>query len=93
MNYDDVHYDPQPGDNTYVKWKCFLNPTLYKKIFKVGKDFHKLIKSEGSLDPNLARAVIKDGMDIIQNDLGGLDMNDVKELGDKFKKGFGKFFK
>ncbi len=58
-----------------------------KKIYKIGKTIYGAYSNGGQgLDMNAIGSLAKDGLDIINNDLGGIDLN-------KITKGFGKFFK
>ena len=88
---------PQPEDVTKTKWKNLLNPKVIKKIFKIGQQIAGAYSQGGQgLNMNLIGNIARDGMDIINNDLGGLNLNDFGQLGkdlNQFGKNFGRFFK
>ena len=87
MNDDEIHFVPQHEDVTFKKWRALINPKVVKKIFNIGKKLYDA-QAHGGININVIKDVAKDGLDIINKDLGGVNLNDLKHLGGHFSKFF-----
>jgi hypothetical protein len=79
---------PEKGDETAKKWRSKLNPKVIKRLFNLGREIYE-VQSSDRIDFNRIGHIAREGLDIINNDLGGLHLN---ELGDQLKHGFSGFF-
>jgi hypothetical protein len=75
---------------TKKDWTNILNPKVFKKVRNLGRQVmseYNNYQAGGSLNIGNISSMARDGIDIINNDLGGIDMN---KIGGFFK---GKLFK
>ncbi len=75
---------------TKKNWTNILNPKVFNKVRTIGKQImteYNNIQAGGSVNINNIVNIARDSMDVINNDLGGLNLNKV---GGFFK---GKLFK
>ena len=78
---DDVHFVPEQEDLSRKHWTNILNPKVFKKVTNIGKqilnEYNRMKNDGGAIDFNAVINIAKESIDVINNDLGGINLDKV----------------